>query len=122
MEVTHAQCSSSQAILPLLSQPQKQRQLSVCVTCVWVCVLYLACLSTGHCGPRVVVVAKESHLSAFPFSGCGKPEGKRSREKVLAKMGGEGEHAIYWLGLHLQVVCRLFSGYKAATRLKALGP
>lgn len=43
---------------------------------------------------------------------------KENREKALAIIEGEGEHAIYWLALHLQAVCKLFSGYWMATKLK----
>lgn len=93
---------------PCYLNPRKDTDSSVCGTCVWICVQRLAYLTAGCYGPGVVVVTKESLLSAFPFSGCGKPKGKRSREKILAKMGGE-EHAIYLTGLCLQVVCRLFS-------------
>lgn len=48
-------------------------------------------------------------LLCFSFLKWGRPKGRRSRGNVSAKIEGEGEHAIYRLGLHLRVVCRSFS-------------
>lgn len=73
--------SDSCSVLLITGYPSAAISTPETETALCVCVLYRACLSTGHCGPRVVVVAKESLLSAFPFSGCGKPKGKEAEKK-----------------------------------------